>query len=481
MLHKRPFVDEDSYEVASKQPRQLEHARQLAHTTTMVPVSDPEKPRNSDGEGEDSFTKFQDEGRLVNDPVTEVSNETKLLEAGVNGSVSQFLWVNGSIIGADVRSEAAINFSFFPEFFHSGQQLKALYQSDENYSSPSDCPPQKLVSVGPEHQVFVPEWGLQDLKISSDHLDKSDSQLPHLHASDAAFLIDDVNELLMGTCVIPMPDVEASANSCNESGGTRSDCRCPDGGSIRCVRQHVMKAREKLRENLGQEIFGELGFCEMGEEVSERWTEEEEQAFHEVVLSNPASLGKIFWDHLLAVFPSRTKKDLVSYYFNVFMLRKRAEQNRFDPLNIDSDNDEWQTSELVLAEEDEDSVVESPFDQEATAYYQEDHAKDCLEDIEVEEETDTCEDDAEILIHRMGTDEEDGGDVDDISGTHVSNSLSDCHGDVDLELCGKIPNSNCEDYDIQDDSCTSYEFQQDRVDSCGRLDEETDRRESCEE
>jgi hypothetical protein len=47
MLHKRPFVDEDSYEVASKQPRQLEHARQLAHTTAMVPVSDPEKPRNS--------------------------------------------------------------------------------------------------------------------------------------------------------------------------------------------------------------------------------------------------------------------------------------------------------------------------------------------------------------------------------------------------------------------------------------------------
>lgn len=389
------------------------------------------------------------------------------------------MWVNGSIIGADVRSEAAINFSFFPEFFHSGQQLKAFYRSDENYSSPSDCPPQKLVSVGPEHQAFVSEWGRQD--ISSDHLDKSDSQPPLVHASDGGLLIDDLNEILMGTCVIPMPDLEASANSCNESGGTRSDCRCPDVGSIRCVRQHVMEAREKLRENLGQEIFEELGFCEMGEEVAKRWTEEEEQAFHEVVLSNPASLGKNFWDYLLAFFPSRTKEDLVSYYFNVFMLRKRAEQNRFDPLNIDSDNDEWQTSELVLAEEDEDSVVESPFDQEATAYCQEDHAKDCLEDIEVEEETDTCEDGAEILIRRMGTDEEDEGDIDDISGTHVSNSLSDCHGDVDLEICGKISNSNGEDYDIQDDSCTSYEFQREGVNSCGRLDEEADRRESCEE
>ena len=52
------------------------------------------------------------------------------------------------------------------------------------------------------------------------------------------------------------------------------------------------------------------------------------------------------------VFPSRTKKDIVSYYFNVFMLKVRAEQNRLDPRNIDSDDDEWQGSD--------DSVVESP-------------------------------------------------------------------------------------------------------------------------
>lgn len=59
-------------------------------------------------------------------------------------------------------------------------------------------------------------------------------------------------------------------------------------------------------------------------------------------------------------------RDLVSYYFNVFILRKRAKQNRFDPLNIDSDNDEWQEIDddvvATAAEmtDDEDSVVESP-------------------------------------------------------------------------------------------------------------------------
>ncbi|KAF5480217.1 hypothetical protein F2P56_000982 [Juglans regia] len=470
MMQKRPFVDEDSYDIASKQPRLEEHASQVAHTIdtdTVSSINAPEKPQ-TDGEGGAKFTKFQDEGRLVNDSATEVSNETKVLETGVSGSISNFLWVNERIIGADVRSEAAAHLSFFPEFFQPRHQLKALYHSDELYSSLFNCPPTKPVSVGPEHQAFVPEWGVQPLNNSS-----------HLDQSDGGLFIDDINELLMGKCVIPMPDLEASTNSCYESGQTRHDCRCLDEGSVRCVRQHVMEVREKLRENLGREIFEELGFGEMGEEVAKKWTLEEERAFHEVVLSNPASLDKNFWDHLLAVFPSRTKKDLVCYYFNVFVVRKRAEQNRFDPLNVDSDNDEWLKSELEPLEEDEDSVVESPFDQAAAVYYQEDQI-DFLEDIEVGEEVNDCEDGADIVTCRVGSDEEDEGYIDDISGTHVSNSVGDCRGDVDLELCGKISCSNGED-DVQDDSCTSYECQQDRVETCGPPDARIDARESSEE
>lgn len=37
MIHKRPFVDKDSYEVASKQPRLLEHACQLSPAIDIVP------------------------------------------------------------------------------------------------------------------------------------------------------------------------------------------------------------------------------------------------------------------------------------------------------------------------------------------------------------------------------------------------------------------------------------------------------------
>ena len=45
------------------------------------------------------------------------------------------------------------------------------------------------------------------------------------------------------------------------------------------------------------------------------------------------------------IFPAQSKNELVSYCFNVFMLRKRAEQNWLDPLNADSDDDKWQGSD----------------------------------------------------------------------------------------------------------------------------------------
>jgi hypothetical protein len=45
------------------------------------------------------------------------------------------------------------------------------------------------------------------------------------------------------------------------------------------------------------------------------------------------------------VFPNKSSRDLVSYYFNVFTLRKRAKQNRWDPTHIDSDDEEWEEPE----------------------------------------------------------------------------------------------------------------------------------------
>ncbi|KAJ6734803.1 DNA BINDING PROTEIN [Salix purpurea] len=170
----------------------------------------------------------------------------------------------------------------------------------------------------------------------------------------------------------------------------------------------------------------------MGEVIANKWTGEEEQAFHEVVLSNPVSLRKNFWDHLPSTFPSRTKKELVSYYFNVFMLQKRADQNRFDPLNIDSDDDEWQKNEGEAVEEDEDSVVESLTGQDSSASCQEDHAEKCNEYVEDEDEDEAVasKDDVDNVVHRVATDAEYEGDVDDFSGAHVRIYNGDCVGDL---------------------------------------------------
>ncbi|KAJ8771579.1 hypothetical protein K2173_026756 [Erythroxylum novogranatense] len=248
---------------------------------------------------------------------------------------------------------------------------------------------------------------------------------------------------------------------------------CLDRGSIRCVRQHIVEARQKLIEDLGEQTFRALGFCEMGdEEIANRWTEDEQQAFYEVVMSNPVSLGKNFWNHLSAAFPSRSKSELVSFYFNVFVLRKRAEQNRFHTPNVDSDDDEWQRGEDGVEEEEDDSVVES-----LTVYgapcYEQDQTYGCYEHIEDEGEVTASKEATDYDSNRVVSDQEYDGDLDDISGNDFAISSRDySSGNNDKKLI-EFP-ANKED----DDSCTSYEYQQDNADPCLPLDSVTDGRHS---
>ncbi|GAV65705.1 hypothetical protein CFOL_v3_09219 [Cephalotus follicularis] len=418
----------------------------------------------SDGEGLESLCKYQDDGG--GESVVEVSNGTnKESETGTSGFIPHFLCVSSGVNEADVDLDTAVHLSFFPEHFASGQHLRALFHSDEIYSSYLDYPPWKPVPIGLEHQADIPEWGLQGL----GHLDKPGSQVAVAQLSGSGLMADDGNgEKLMGTCVVSMSDFETSGGECSEGGNIRICCQCLDAGSVTCVRQHVMEAREKLRGNLGQKIFEELGFCDMGEEVAKKWSEEEEQAFLYVVLSSPASLGRNFWDHLLSVFPSRTKKELVSYYFNVFKLRKRAEQNRFEPLNVDSDNDEW----LKNDGDAEDSGVESPIAQEALAHNQEQYPEDYHEEIDDDDNS------AALVSCRVATDEEDLGGIDDSSGAYIGTIAGDCDGDNEFMLQSKIQNNRGDDYDIQDDSRTSYKCQRDKFFCYGSFDAVADARES---
>ncbi|KAM0020020.1 putative SANT/Myb domain-containing protein [Helianthus debilis subsp. tardiflorus] len=197
--------------------------------------------------------------------------------------------------------------NLFSDFFEFNMPRRSLVHFDDTYVALLNCSPRKEVPIGPDHQAHVPEFD-------------SDSARNY------------ITEISTGVLVIS--DQE------DETVTVQTDCQCMDNGSIRCVQQHVNEARLNLKESLGLEKFVNLGFNTMGEEVACNWTDEE-QHFQDIIYSNPVSHGKKFWEVLSVEFPTRTKKDLVSYYFNVFIYRRRAIQNRSQLLAIDSDDDEW--------------------------------------------------------------------------------------------------------------------------------------------
>lgn len=434
MIHKRPH-DEEFQEVSCKHPRHWENSNHFQQVTSGVVPYDSHKSNFFSGTDEDSFSKHYE-----NQPDD-------------SSCFPQFLWVNNNIMEADADLDMALNLSLFPEYFSPGPEVRAVVHSDEVCSSLLDYSPEKAVPIGLEYQADVPEWRPQDLR-SAVVVNTSDYPVVPAESSDLC---------LMGTCLIPMPGVESPTSISSVGWGNRTGCKCLDQGSVQCVKLHIEEAREKLRKNLGLQIFEHLGFCDMGEDVAKRWTPEEEQRFHEVLLANPMSLGGNFWDHLLAVFPSRTKKDIVSYYFNVYVLRKRADQNRFDPVDVDSDDDEWQRPDDVTAIEDDKSVVESPPDQDVSADGKDSQVEDFNESTGDEGEMDSCK----YIVGRtcrVTTDEDDGGDIDDIFGP--IESFIGFYGDgSDFKGLDKIQRTDADDYDNQDDSCTSFEYQRENGDS----------------
>lgn len=340
--------------------------------------------------------------------------------------------------------------------------------SDDAYSLYLDCSPRRQVPVGPNHQASIPIWRGN---INEKKVDRT------MFESEASFsrallpdLVDHYNEeRLMGTVVTPMPDSNLTSEEDCEVGTGRMECDCPDAGSVRCVRQHVMEKRESLRKSLGDEKFVNLGFCEMGE-VSCRWSEEEEHTFHEAVYSNPASLGRNFWKHLSALFPTRTKSEIVSYYFNVFMLRKRASQNRSNLLEIDSDDDEWHENnggggrEARDLEGDEDSAIESLVDQDD----QQPHEDLSEEESEDDESSDGGDDYDGNVGHGTGDVALENGTVDHISKQFTPEFVDGCK----FHPVDKISDSFQDDCVFQDDSCMSFECPTNMSDSCGPVDGE---------
>ncbi|KAL2478746.1 AT-rich interactive domain-containing protein 1 [Forsythia ovata] len=121
--------------------------------------------------------------------------------------------------------------------------------------------------------------------------------------------------------------------------GRQELCGCQFPGSVECVRFHVSEKRMRVKLELGS-AFYRWKFDRVGDEVALYWTREEENKFQDIVKFNISSSEKYFWDELFKFFPRKGRESLVSYYYNVFLLRLRGYQNRTCTSNIDSDNEE---------------------------------------------------------------------------------------------------------------------------------------------
>ncbi|MCO5573288.1 hypothetical protein L7F22_027057 [Adiantum nelumboides] len=231
--------------------------------------------------------------------------------------------------------------------------------------------PRKRVPLGSDFQADIPSRFPPHSKTTC----RSDCELDNLR--------------WLGEQVWPMQETKSlGCHDFSLRANHSYECSCKFQDTLECVRLHIKEKREALKAELGDAFFI-WGFDEMGEIVAEKWTDEEQSVFQELVRRNPES----FWHDLFEYFPTKCMTDFVSYYFNVFVLRRRAIQNRINPANIDSDDDEMV---LESDERDSDSMPESneEVDQDAPSEDEEENGSmswpvkgslvgKCLQDVEI--------------------------------------------------------------------------------------------------
>ncbi|KAK4476597.1 hypothetical protein RD792_015755 [Penstemon davidsonii] len=263
--------------------------------------------------------------------------EAMLLKRNVDASSQQSIWqkkqkMHPSMYDVQSGSErprfsqrliTAKNFSQKPQERFGSDSSSSNSQTDKDYDSSADSVGfwfnsrrQKRVPIGPLCQVDLQEFNGMD------------------YQSD--------NPKWLGTQIWPLDKKEPIRSLIERDPigkGRQDSCGCPFPSSSECVKFHIWEKRIKLKLELGS-AFYKWEFDGMGEEVALSWTKEDEKRFTDIVESNRLSLDKYFWDELFKNFPSKGRAALVSYYFNVFLFRRRGEQNRNSTSKIDSDDEE---------------------------------------------------------------------------------------------------------------------------------------------
>ncbi|CAH8269987.1 unnamed protein product [Arabidopsis lyrata] len=146
----------------------------------------------------------------------------------------------------------------------------------------------------------------------------------------------------LGTGVWPTYSLKKTVHYKKVGEGRSDSCSCASPRSINCIKRHTKEARVLLEKEINR-AFYTWKFDEMGEEVgSKSWTAKEEQRFEALVKKNPLSSSDGFWEFASNAFPRKSEKDLLSYYYNVFLIKRmRSRVNSSAANHIDSDDDHY--------------------------------------------------------------------------------------------------------------------------------------------
>lgn len=220
----------------------------------------------------------------------------------------------------DLSNRADYDSSDLKHDFGCTKQIKAARSNDrlESDRRPSSDQRRAKIPIGANFQATIPDWAGRPLSCRNDF---------------------DTSKWL-GTRTWPsehqqthqLPEYASSGR------GRRNTCQCERPQSVECNRCHIAEKRKQLKCELGW-AFHDWDFKSMGEEVAFSWTKEDEEKFRNAVFQSQPSLNENFWDKLYISCSSKTRKNLVSYYFNVFLLGWRRYQNFVTPENIDSDDE----------------------------------------------------------------------------------------------------------------------------------------------
>lgn len=121
--------------------------------------------------------------------------------------------------------------------------------------------------------------------------------------------------------------------------GKPNSCTCTSAGSLMCIKRHMAEKRSKMKGELGIE-FWRMKFNEMGEEMANQWTSDEEKMFVNVVKRNPISNGKGFLKPAVERLDCQTRQSIMNYYYNVYVPRKISSKNVSDGVVVYSEDDE---------------------------------------------------------------------------------------------------------------------------------------------